>query len=116
MFRAFAGDPPFRAYLSAWCRAGDLGEFLLQVDPEDAEHMTVARFSRIDVRGWDRKRLARHIRIQQRKGRFVGVTIDGVAATVSDGAARVPLAADGAVHQVVVRLGEATAAPSASKK
>jgi len=46
----------------------------------------------------------------------VGVTIDGVAATVADGAARVPLAADGAAHQVVVRLGAASAAPAASKK
>jgi len=42
--------------------------------------------------------------------------LDGAPAPVADGAARVPLAADGAVHQVVVRLGPATADPSASKK
>jgi hypothetical protein len=46
----------------------------------------------------------------------VSCTIDGVTAVVDGGAAHVPLAADGAMHQVVVRLGAATAAPSASKK
>jgi cyclic beta-1,2-glucan synthetase len=45
----------------------------------------------------------------------VGVTVDGTAGAIVDGAARVPLAADGAVHQVVVRLGAATAEPAASK-
>jgi len=80
LFRALAGDPPFRGYLAAWCRAPGLGEFLLQVDPEDAEQVTLAQFSRIDVRGWDRKRLARHIRLQQRKGRFLGMTIDDLGA------------------------------------
>jgi cyclic beta-1,2-glucan synthetase len=46
----------------------------------------------------------------------LAATLDGTAVAIVDGAARVPLAADGAVHQVVVRLGAATAAPAASKK
>jgi cyclic beta-1,2-glucan synthetase len=44
------------------------------------------------------------------------VTLDGAACAIESGAARVPLAADGGTHQVVVRLGAATAAPAASKK
>ena len=46
----------------------------------------------------------------------VACTLDGAIVPVDDGSARVVLATDGAEHQVFVRLGAATAAPSASKK
>ena len=43
-------------------------------------------------------------------------TLDGSVCAIEAGTARIPLAADGGEHQVVVRLGPATAAPAASKK
>jgi cyclic beta-1,2-glucan synthetase len=52
---------------------------------------------------------------QRSSAAVVAVTIDGADAPVDGGAARVPLADDGAAHHVVVRLGPATAAPAASK-
>jgi hypothetical protein len=40
-----------------------------------------------------------------RAERVVAVRVDGREAVVADGAARVPLAADGALHEVRVELG-----------
>ena len=80
MFRAIVGDRAYRNYFAVMSSAADIGEFVLIYDPEDAEQVTLAAYNRIDVRGWDRIRLARHIRFQQRKGRYLGVRVEDLGA------------------------------------
>jgi hypothetical protein len=80
MFKALVGDRAFRDYFAVWCLSYDTGEFVYTHDPEDSEQLTVASFTRLDVRGWKRLELARHIRIQQRKGRFLGMRVEDIGA------------------------------------
>ena len=80
MFRALVGDRAYRNYFAVMSSHAGLGDFVLIYDPEDAEQVTLAAYNRIDVRGWDRIRLARHIRFQQRKGRYLGVRVEDLGA------------------------------------
>ncbi|HKQ63259.1 MAG TPA: M1 family aminopeptidase [Candidatus Polarisedimenticolaceae bacterium] len=80
IFRALLGDGAYRGYFALWCRSRELGDFVYQVDPEDVEPLTLARFHPVDVHGWDRQRLAHHIKLQQRKGRFLGVRLEDLGA------------------------------------
>jgi tetratricopeptide (TPR) repeat protein len=80
MFRALVGDRAYLNYFALMSSDPDVGEFVLIHDPEDAEQVTLAAYNRLNIRGWDRIRLARHIRFQQRKGRYLGVTLDDLGA------------------------------------
>jgi hypothetical protein len=80
MFRTLIGDRAYRNYFAIVSSGPDIGEFVYIYDPEDAEQLTLASYNRLDIRGWDRIRLARHIRFQQRKGRYLGVSVDDLGA------------------------------------
>lgn len=80
MFLHRVGDPLYRRFFAVWMRSTELGEFLYQLDPEDEEELTLAAFTSVDVTGWDRRRLARHLRLQQRKGRWLGVRVEDLGA------------------------------------
>jgi len=76
LFKSLVGDVPFDNYFAVWCRSHELGDFVYQLDPEDVEHLTLASFMPM----WERQRLKRHIRIQQRKGRWLGVRVEDLGA------------------------------------
>ena len=80
MFKALAGDRAYRDYFAVWCAGHETSEFVYAYDPEDAEQLTVAAFNRLELRGWDRIRLARHLRSQQRNGRFLGLRVEDIGA------------------------------------
>jgi hypothetical protein len=80
IYQALVGDAFYRHYFGVWCRSYELGEFVYQLDPEDEEPLTVASFIPLDVKGWDRRRLERNIRLQQRKGRWLGVRLEDLGA------------------------------------
>ena len=80
LLRALVGDSVAAGYVAAWCRTDELGEFFFEHDPEDPETLTLASFVPLDVRGWDRRRIARHIRFQQRKGRFLEARVEDLGA------------------------------------
>ena len=80
LLRALVGDPVLAGYVAVWCRTAEIGEFFFEYDPEDPEALTLASFVPLDVRGWDRRRLERHIRFQQRKGRFLEVRLEDLGA------------------------------------
>lgn len=80
IWAALLGDPLFDDYVAIWVDTEQLGDFVYQVDPEDEEPVTVASFKPVSVRGWDRLRLAREIRLAQRKGRFLGVRLEDIGA------------------------------------
>jgi len=78
LFKALLDDSAYHDYFALWCRGYELGEFVYQLDPEDAEPLTLASFVPTDIRGWDRRRMERDIRIQQRKGRWLGVNVNSL--------------------------------------
>jgi hypothetical protein len=80
LVRAIVGDTALSAYVAVWCHSDELGAFFFESDPEDPETVTLASFVPLDVRGWDRQRLARHIRFQQRKGRFLEIRLEDLGA------------------------------------
>lgn len=76
LFRARVGDGPYARFVALWCKSFELGELVYQLDPEDAEAMTLASFTPIDVSRWEERRLRRHIRTEQRKGRWLGLRVE----------------------------------------
>ena len=80
IFKFMVGDRAYRNYFAIWAQGYELGDFVYQLDPEDVEQITLARFVPLDVRGWDRRRLQRHIKLQQRKGRWLGVRMQDLGA------------------------------------
>ncbi len=80
MFKSLVGDEAFDDYFALWCRSFERGDFIYMLDPEDSEPITLAKFLPVEVSGWERRRLARQIRIQQRKGRWLGVRLEDLGA------------------------------------
>ena len=78
MYKSLVDDPAYRGYFALWCRGHRSGEFVYTLDPQDAEQLTVAAFDRLDLRGWDRIRVAQHLKHQQRKGRFLGLRVEDI--------------------------------------
>lgn len=80
LFKVLMEDSAFSRYLAVWCRGFELNDFIYELDPEDNEPLTLASFMPLDVSGWDRRRLERHLRIQQRKGRWLGMRVQDLGA------------------------------------
>jgi len=77
---ALVGDPLLAGYAALWCRSFEAGEFLYQLDPEDAEQVTVASFRGLTLGAWERARLRHQIRVEQRKGRFLDTRVEDLGA------------------------------------
>jgi hypothetical protein len=80
IFRVLAGDEAFRGYFAIWANSYELGSFVYQLDPEDQEQLTIGSFVPLDLQGWDLLRMRRQLRIQQRKGRWLGVRAEDLGA------------------------------------
>jgi len=76
LFRSLAGDAAFARYFAVFCRSFELGEFVIEFDPEDVESVTLAAFRPVKLEGWDRARLRHQIRVQQRKERWLDVRLE----------------------------------------
>jgi hypothetical protein len=70
------GDPFYASYFAGRFRGRDLGEFLLVVEPDADEQVTLGQFEPLDVTDREADRTRRAIHREQRKGRLVGVTLD----------------------------------------
>jgi len=75
VFNALIGDRAFSNYFAIWCRSYELGNFIYEFDPEDTEPHTLAHFTPVEIRGWDRLRLERHLKHQQKRGRWLDTRI-----------------------------------------
>ncbi len=78
VFNALIGDRAFSDYFAIWCRSYEIGDFIYEFDPEDTEPHTLAHFSPLEIRGWDRLRLERHLRHQQKRGRWLDTRIQDI--------------------------------------
>lgn len=76
IFKALIGDRVFADYFAVWCRSFELGDFVLQLDPEDVEPITLASFRPAELQGWERARLRHQIRVQQRKNRWLNLRLE----------------------------------------
>jgi hypothetical protein len=80
IFKLLIGDEAFQQYFALWCHSFELGDFVYQLDPEEQEQITLASFHPIELTGWERLRLKHHIRVQQRKGRWLDVRVEDLGA------------------------------------
>lgn len=76
LFKAQVGDRAFHDYFAVWFHSFELGEFVLQLDPEDDEPITLAGFQPLELSGWERARLRHQIRVEQRKDRWLGLRLE----------------------------------------
>lgn len=78
VFNALIGDRAFSDYFAIWCRSDDIGDFIYEFDPEDTEPHTLAHFSPVEMRRWDRLRLERHLQHQHKRGRWLDTRIQDI--------------------------------------
>ena len=78
VFNALIGDRAYSDYFAIWCRSYEIGDFIYEFDPEDTEPHTLAHFSPLEIRGWDRLRLERHLKHQQKRGRWLDTRIQDI--------------------------------------
>jgi len=78
VFNALIGDRAYADYFAIWCRSYEVGDFIYEFDPEDTEPHTLAHFSPLEIRGWDRLRLERHLKHQQKRGRWLDTRIQDI--------------------------------------
>ncbi|HEX5760389.1 MAG TPA: M1 family aminopeptidase [Thermoanaerobaculia bacterium] len=76
VFMDAAGDPLYQGYFAAWCRGGELEDFLYLVEPEAQEQVTVGRFVPLETSARERRRLRRAVHREQRRGRLIGLDLE----------------------------------------
>ena len=80
VFKALMGDAEFQDYFAVWCHSFELGRFLFRFDPEEVEQITLGSFRQVQLTDWERERLKHQMRIQRRKGRWLGWRFEDVGA------------------------------------
>jgi len=78
VFKALIGDAAFQDYFAVWCHSFELGRFLYRFDPEDVEQITLGSFHPVQLSDWARQRLKHQMRVQRRKGRWLGWRFEDV--------------------------------------
>ena len=78
IFRDAFGDPLYEGYFAGWFRGEELEEMLYLSDPNAPEQVTLGRFTTLDASEKQERKLARLLHRQQRKGRLMGVSTDGL--------------------------------------
>ncbi|HEX7181859.1 MAG TPA: M1 family aminopeptidase [Thermoanaerobaculia bacterium] len=69
-------DPSWPDYFAALFRGGDLGDFLYLVEPDAQEQVTLGHFVPLDATEKSKRKIAREINREQRKGRLIGLELD----------------------------------------
>ncbi|MEM9558141.1 MAG: M1 family aminopeptidase [Acidobacteriota bacterium] len=70
------GDAVHETFFTAWIGGRRLGDFLLSVRPDDDEPLTLGRFVPLGASAREARQLERQLRRQQRRGRWLGLTVD----------------------------------------
>lgn len=70
------GDPLAQGYFAGWFKSEDLGSFLYVVEPESAEQVTLGQFVPIDLTEKEKRRAAKRIHREQRRGRLIGLEVE----------------------------------------
>lgn len=73
LLRAGLDDPTYRRYVAVWFDTDEHGELFYQIDPDELEQATLAKFVPLGDEQRDLRRLGRHLRTEQRRGRWIGV-------------------------------------------
>src|SRR4051812_48695993 len=70
------GDPAAAGYFAALFRGSELGDFLYMVEPDGQEQVSLGRFVPLDATEKEKRKIARQLAREQRKGRLLGVELD----------------------------------------
>ncbi len=76
VLRDALGDPVYQGFFAGWFRGERLGEFLYLYQPDAREQISLGQFSVLDVTGREKRKLARQLHRQQRKGRLIGLAVE----------------------------------------
>lgn len=74
------GDPLHAGYFAGLFRGEARGDFLCVVEPDAHEPVTFGRFVPVELSARQKRRAAKAIAKQQRKGRWIGLEIDALGA------------------------------------
>lgn len=76
LVRTAAGDPDARTYFAMWVRSVERGDYYFAIDPDAFEQVTVGQFVPFSSDADYRRRLGRHLKSEQRKGRWIGYRVE----------------------------------------
>ena len=89
------GDPLAQGYFAGWFESEELGKFLYVVEPEAVEQVTLGQFVPIDLTEKEKRKAAKLIHREQRRGRLIGLELEDlgqwdtwVSASLRDSSAR----------------------------
>jgi hypothetical protein len=70
------GDSAAAGYFAAMFRGSELGDFLYMVEPDGQEQVTLGRFVPLDATEKEKRKIAKQLAREQRKGRLLGIELD----------------------------------------
>jgi hypothetical protein len=69
-------DPLYQSYFAGLFTGAALGEFLLLIEPDSAEQLTLGQFVPAELTAKEQKQAGRLLHRQQRRGRLIGLALD----------------------------------------
>ncbi len=69
-------DPAYQGFFAGWFRGSALGELLYLFEPDASEQVSLGQFVAFDATAKQKRKLARRLHREQRKGRLIGLEID----------------------------------------
>ncbi len=76
LLRDALGDPGYDGFFAGWFRGERLGEFLYLFEPDAREQVALGRFSVPETSDREKRKLARQLHRQQRRGRLIGLAVE----------------------------------------
>jgi hypothetical protein len=76
LLRDLVGDSLGRGYFSGYFEGEELGRFLWAVDPLADEQLTLGQFLQPELTSRERRKAARHLEREQRRGKLIGLEVD----------------------------------------
>lgn len=70
------GDAFAQGYFAGWFQSAELGKFLYLVEPSSVEQVTLGQFVPIDLTEKEKRKAAKLIHREQRRGRLIGLEVE----------------------------------------
>lgn len=76
LLRDALGDPVYEGFFAGWFRGETLGELLYLFEPDAPEQVTLGQFTVLEASEKEKRKLARALHREQRKGRLIGLALE----------------------------------------
>ena len=80
VLRDALGDPVYAGYFAGWFRGDELGQFLYLFEPDAREQISLGQFTLLDATEKEKRKLARTLHREQRRGRLIGRAVEDLGA------------------------------------